>query len=51
VPLFLHRWYIERARRNPEATFRLVTRFHWGMLALSLIAVAGAVAGRPGGLW
>ena len=47
-PLFLHRWFIERARRKPEATFRLITRFHWIMLALSVLTVAGAVAGSHG---
>jgi uncharacterized membrane protein len=47
-PLFLHRWFLERARANPEAVFRLVTRFHWVMLAVSLITVAGAVAGSHG---
>lgn len=44
-PLFLHRWFIERAHRAPEATFSLVTRFHWVMLALSLVTVAGAHGG------
>lgn len=39
---------IERARRAPESTFRLVTRFHWALLTLSLITVAGAVAGSHG---
>lgn len=48
-PLFLHRWFIERARRAPESTFRLVTGLHWGLLAASLITVAGAVAGSHGG--
>jgi uncharacterized membrane protein len=47
-PLILHRWFIERARTRPEATFRLVTRFHWIMLAASLATVAGAVAGSHG---
>lgn len=47
-PAFLHRWFLERARREPEATFRLVTRFHWVLLTLSLVTVAGAVAGSHG---
>lgn len=50
-PLFLHRWLIERAQRAPESTFRLVTRLHWVLLALSLITVAGAVAGSHGYLF
>lgn len=48
-PLMLHRWFLERARRAPEETFRLVTRFHRVLLALSLAAVAGAVTGSHGG--
>lgn len=47
-PLFLHRWFLERARRAPESTFRLVAWFHWILLTLSLITVAGAVAGSHG---
>jgi uncharacterized membrane protein len=47
-PLFLHRWFIERARREPEAAFRLVSRFHWVMLILSVLTVAGAAAGSHG---
>lgn len=47
-PLFLHRWFIERAKREPEATFELVERLHWVLMALSLITVAGAVAGSHG---
>lgn len=47
-PLFLHRRFIENARRDPHATFALVTRMHWILLVLSLITVAGAVAGSHG---
>ena len=47
-PLFLHRRLLERARHDPDATFSLVTRMHWILLGLSLIAVAGAVAGSHG---
>jgi uncharacterized membrane protein len=47
-PLFLHRRFIERARRDPNATFARVTRMHWILLILSLITVAGAVAGSHG---
>jgi hypothetical protein len=47
-PLFLHRCFIERARRDPHATFALVTRMHWILLILSLITVAGSVAGSHG---
>ena len=47
-PLFLHRRFIERARRDPHATFALVARMHWILLILSLITVAGALAGSHG---
>ena len=47
-PVFLHRWFIERARHRPESTFRLVARLHWVLLGVSLVTVAGAVAGSHG---
>lgn len=47
-PLFLNRWFIERARHRPESTFRLVARLHWVLLGVSLVTVAGAVAGSHG---
>jgi|SRR6185503_8721713 len=47
-PLFLHRWLIARATAKPEATFRLVERLHWLLLALSVITILGAVAGSHG---
>lgn len=47
-PLFLHRRFIERSRRDPHAIFALVARMHWVLLILSLITVAGAVAGSHG---
>jgi uncharacterized membrane protein len=47
-PLFLHRWFLQRARRDPDGTFRLVERLHWLLLTLSLITVFGAVAGAHG---
>ncbi|MBZ0136950.1 MAG: hypothetical protein K8I27_11310 [Planctomycetes bacterium] len=47
-PLFLHRWFHERAKRDPDGTFRLVHRMHVILLTLSLIAVAAAVAGVRG---
>ncbi len=48
-PLFLHRWFQERAKRHPERTFRLIQRLHWVLLTISLITVLGAVAGSHGG--
>lgn len=47
-PLFLHRYFIERARTDPEGVFKLVTRMHWVLLILSLLTIAGAVAGSHG---
>jgi hypothetical protein len=50
-PLFLHRWLEARARARPEATFALIQRLHWLLLALSLVTVLGAVAGSHGFLF
>ena len=47
-PLFLGRWLEARARRAPDATFALLQRLHWVLLALSLAAIVGAVAGSHG---
>jgi uncharacterized membrane protein len=47
-PLFLHRWFSRRATRDPDSTFALVVRMHRVLLALSLVTVAGAVAGSHG---
>jgi uncharacterized membrane protein len=49
-PLFLHRRFSERARRDPAATLALMRRFHWALLIASLVTVAAAVAGSHGGL-
>jgi uncharacterized membrane protein len=49
-PLFLHRWFLRRAEHAPEATFALVSRLHWVLLTLSVVTVAGAVAGAHGWL-
>lgn len=48
-PLFLHRWFLERARARPEEAFRLIERMHWVLLTISLVTVLGAVAGSHGG--
>jgi uncharacterized membrane protein len=47
-PLFLHRRLIESAQRDSEGTFQRVTRMHRILLALSLLTVAGGVAGSHG---
>lgn len=49
-PLFLHRWFHDRASRAPEATFALVLRFHRILLVVSALAVAGAVLGAHGAI-
>jgi hypothetical protein len=48
-PLFLERLMARRAATAPEQTFRLVEWLHWILLGLSLLTVAGAVAGSIGG--
>lgn len=48
-PLFLERLLERRATASPEATFRLVEWLHRFLLMLSLLTVAGAVAGSIGG--
>jgi uncharacterized membrane protein len=47
-PLFLDRWLLARAKARPEATFGLIERLHWILLALSLITLIGAVLGSHG---
>ena len=47
-PLVLHRWFLERAERDPVKTFGAIQRMHWVLLVLSLLTVAGAVAGSHG---
>ncbi|MEI6860279.1 MAG: hypothetical protein V5788_11045 [Shewanella sp.] len=47
-PLFLHQWFHKKAEQDSEKTFALVHRMHIFLLSLSLIAVAGAVAGSHG---
>lgn len=49
-PLFLHRRFLERARRDPEGTLRRIQRMHWVLLAISLLTVIGATAGAHGWL-
>ncbi len=47
-PLFLERLLGRRAAVAPEATYRLIEWLHRALLGLSLLAVAGAVAGSLG---
>lgn len=47
-PLFLRRRADEHAPLATEAAFRRMVIFHWIMLVVSLVTVAGAVAGSHG---
>lgn len=47
-PLFLHRWFSSYAARDPQAAVRAALAFHWLLLTLSLLTIAGAVAGSHG---
>jgi len=47
-PLWLHRWFRDRAQRDPAGTLAIVARLHWLLLAASLVTVAGAAAGSHG---
>jgi uncharacterized membrane protein len=49
-PLFLHRWFIEHARKEPDKVFALVQRLHWALATVSLITAAVAVAGAHGAI-
>ncbi len=47
-PLFLHRWFIEHAKKDSDKTFMLLQRMHYLLLSISLLAVFGAMAGSHG---
>jgi uncharacterized membrane protein len=47
-PLFLHRLFKKHADRDPAKTFAFVHRLHMILLVMSLVTVAGAVAGSHG---
>ena len=47
-PLVLHRYFLARAERDSRGTFAMIRRLHWLLLAISLLTVAGAVAGSHG---
>ena len=47
-PLFLHRRFTQRVQRDPATAFAHIARMHWVLLAVSLITIAGAVAGSHG---
>jgi uncharacterized membrane protein len=47
-PLYLDRWLARRAASKPAATFQWMQRVHHVMLGLSLLTIAGAIAGVQG---
>ncbi len=47
-PLFLNRWFKEKAQNDSDAFFGFLQKMHWVLLALSTIAIIGAVAGARG---
>lgn len=47
-PLFLDRWLTRHATLAPAATFLWMQRLHHVWLGLSLLTIAGAVAGMQG---
>ncbi len=50
-PLFLHDWFLRTALRDPVTTFNRIQRMHVVLLAVSLVATAGAVTGAHGWLF
>jgi uncharacterized membrane protein len=48
-PLVLHRMFARLAQRDPHGLMRRIQRMHVFLLVISLITVAGAVAGSHGG--
>jgi len=47
-PLFLHKWFLDHGKAQPESTFLLIQRMHWVLFIISLIAVIGAAMGAHG---
>lgn len=47
-PLILHDRFVQKMKENPEAAIAKMQRLHWVLLVLSLITIAGAVAGAHG---
>ncbi len=47
-PLFLNRLFKEKAQNDSEAFFSFLQKMHWVLLALSSVAIIGAVAGARG---
>jgi heme/copper-type cytochrome/quinol oxidase subunit 2 len=47
-PLILHRWFRDQATKDSENAFTWLHRLHEVLLALSMLAILGAVAGAHG---
>jgi uncharacterized membrane protein len=47
-PAYLHRWYVERAKRDLPGTLKIIFAAHSVLLVIALVTVAGAVAGSHG---
>ena len=50
-PLFMHRWVRNNASQNPARTFAKLQLMHVIPLLVSLVTIAGAVAGSYGWFW
>ena len=50
-PLFLHAWFLRKAKRSPDGAIALVQRFHWVLLSVSLVAIGAAALGAHGMLF
>ena len=50
-PFILHKLFKKYANINPEKTFNIMHKAHWILLILSLMTIAGAVAGSHGFLF
>ncbi len=47
-PFVLRRLFARHAAERPQQVFAFIARMHWVLLTLSLVTVAGAVAGSHG---
>lgn len=50
-PLVLRRWFAAQADRDPAKVLGRIQALHWLALLLSLLTIAGAVAGSHGARW
>jgi len=50
-PLFLHKWFHERAKRDNERSFLVLQIMHVVLLTISLLAIFGGIAGAHGFLF